>query len=84
MNGTSASAPHVAGLVALVFQYHRRVKGAPLSADEIRRQLKGGAHPTKLKQNRHQLADQTRPIKQKDVPWNDLIGAGKIDISDSL
>ena len=84
MNGTSASAPHVAGLVALLFQYHRYVKGAPLSADEVRHQLKGGAQPTKLKQNRHQLADETRPRKQKDVPWVDLIGAGKIDVSDSL
>jgi len=84
MNGTSASAPHVAGLVALMFQYRNHVMGAPLSADEIRHKLKTAAHATSLKQNRHQLADQTRPVKQKDVPWDDLIGAGKIDISDSL
>jgi subtilisin family serine protease len=84
MNGTSASAPYVAGLIALMFQYRHHVKGAPLGADEIRHKLKAAAHPASLKENRHQLADQTRPVKQRDVPRDDLIGAGKVDVSDSL
>ena len=33
MNGTSASAPQVAGLVALMFQYRRYKSGAALTAD---------------------------------------------------
>ena len=81
MNGTSASAPHVAGLVALMFQY---AQGTALTPAEIRHKLKSGAHAAPLKQNRHQLVDQTRLLKQKDVPWDDLIGAGKIDIAKSL
>jgi subtilisin family serine protease len=84
MNGTSASAPHVAGTIALMFQYRDHVRGGPLGADQIRHKLKAAAHTASLKQNRHQLADQTRLLKQKDVPWGDVIGAGKIDIAGSL
>jgi subtilisin family serine protease len=84
MNGTSASAPHVAGTIALMFQYRDHVRGGPLGADQIRHKLKAAAHTASLQQNRHQLADQTRLLKQKNVPWGDVIGAGKIDITGSL
>ena len=85
MNGTSASAPQVAGLVALMFQYRHYKSGAALTADEIRDKLKHAAREPALRKNRHQIADQTRKNKrQQDVPWHELIGAGKIDVLDTL
>ena len=43
MNGTSASAPHVTGLVALMFQFNRDRGGSALTADDIRAKIAGGA-----------------------------------------
>lgn len=85
MNGTSASSPHVAGLVALMLQYRCHVQGAHLTTDEIRDTLRGAARQPPLRENRHQIADPTRDLKrQANVPWHDVIGAGKIDALGTL
>lgn len=85
MNGTSASAPHVAGVVALIYQYILDSGHAKLSADQIRDLLRLGAQKSpRLKLNRHQEADATRPNKQSNVPFDDLAGAGKLNLLESL
>ncbi len=86
MAGTSASAPHVTGLVALMLQYNKDIKNPPLSADKIAKAIRDGAAKSSaapLLQNRHQLADAKRPLKQGAV-WNDVVGAGKIDVLETL
>jgi len=92
MNGTSAAAPQVAGLVALMLQYNRAAGKPPIPADNIRDLLIAGAEaaqtqlpppPRVLQYNRHQDADSTRPVKQQSV-WADLIGAGKINVVETL
>jgi subtilisin family serine protease len=78
MNGTSAAAPHIAGLIALMFEYaQKHAAGAPksLTADQISEELKGEAKG-KLKFNRHQKVDERVATKQKDVK-NDLLASGK-------
>src|SRR5262249_8773298 len=57
MNGTSAAAPHVAGLVALILQYRASQSGGPLTADQIRTKLKGAASKAPLRPNRHNAVD---------------------------
>jgi subtilisin family serine protease len=85
MNGTSAAAPHVAGLVALLFQY--KAAGAPgaLTADQIRTKVKNAASKGPLKPNRHNAADPTRPagVKQGPVLY-EMIGSGRIDVRKTL
>jgi subtilisin family serine protease len=93
-NGTSAAAPHVAGLVALLLQYNRDSGGSPLRADEIRQRVIDGAGSAqslpppparRLGFNRHQEADPDRPpgSRQSDC-FGDVIGSGKADIPQSL
>lgn len=83
MNGTSASAPFVTGLVALLMQYRASTGGSPLTADQIRAKIKRGATQATLRPNRHNAVDATQIIKQKDV-FDKLIGAGKIDVGNSF
>ena len=92
MNGTSASAPQVTGLVALMLQYNHDVGNPQLPAADIRANVIAGAEaaqklppppPRILQYNRHQDADETRLIKQQDV-WDDLIGAGKVNVVETL
>jgi len=89
MNGTSAAAPHVAGLVALMLQVARRRRKS-LTAEQIRDMVIAGAQAAStgpnyqpLKPNRHQTADDKRSIKQRDV-WSDLTGAGRIDVIETV
>ena len=85
MNGTSAAAPHVAGLVALMLQYRASTGGGPLTADQIRAKLKTAASKTPLKPNRHNAVDPTRLGNVKQTPvLAEVIGSGRIDISKSL
>jgi subtilisin family serine protease len=67
MNGTSAAAPHVAGLVALVLEEAQR-DGTPLAAHDIRKLIVEGAsdseprRPKHLQPNSRSLArDQLKP-----------------------
>jgi len=83
MNGTSASAPFVTGLIALLMQYRASTGGGPLTAAQIRTKLKQGATQATLRPNRHNAADDTQIIKQKTV-FNDVIGNGKIDVGNTL
>jgi subtilisin family serine protease len=93
-NGTSAAAPHVAGLVALLLQYNRDSGGAPLAADVICRKVIDGAIAAQslppppargLGFNRRQEADSSRPAgtKQSD-DFPAVTGSGKADLPQSL
>jgi hypothetical protein len=85
MNGTSASAPHVAGLVALMFEYaQKHAYGAPqsLTADQIRTEVEAQAK-AKPRFNRHQKVDARVIIKQKDVQA-ELLPSGKADFTETM
>jgi subtilisin family serine protease len=83
MSGTSASAPHVAGTIALMFQRVRSTTGAALTADRTREAIMRGALAGVLKPNAHQQADERRPLKQIAV-LPELTGSGKVDILGAL
>jgi subtilisin family serine protease len=86
MNGTSAAAPHVAGLIALMFEYaQKHAAGAPrpLSAGQLGRELKRNAKTKALKFNRHQAVDVRVPTKQKDVR-KELVPFGKTDFTKTM
>ena len=80
--GTSASAPHVTGLVALVLEYSTKFGNGSIGADAIRNALAQSAN-NNLKYNRHQEVDDDFKVKQRDV-WQDLIGGGKVDFSAAM
>ena len=76
MNGTSAAAPHVAGIVALVFDFRRNYQGKDLTADELRAALAVQGVPALLPHRR--AAKRQRPL------LNQLIGAGRISCLKTL
>ena len=85
MNGTSASAPYISGLIALIFEYARKyAKNAPqqLTSDEIARQLRDKKNNARLKFDRHQEVDARVRRKQKDVQ-NEL-SWGRAHFDDSM
>lgn len=89
-SGTSAAAPHVTGLVALIMQH---TGGAPLTADRIRTRLTDGARAAqgnseppwrKLAGNRHQEVDAHRPPGKRQADhFAEVIGAGKVNVPES-
>jgi subtilisin family serine protease len=89
MNGTSAAAPQVAGLVALLLQYAASI-GDDLTAIEILELLKTGAQnapapPVPLRASRHVNVDVERRLKQGNpLIWHRLIGNGRISWPDTI
>lgn len=88
-NGTSAAAPHVAGLVALVMQRHAQ---QPLTAKQIRDRIVAGAAAAqanspgrKAGSNRRQEADARRPAgKRQSSRFGEVIGAGKLSVPEAV
>lgn len=84
MNGTSAAAPQVAGLVALLFQAAAQ-KGQVLTAAQVRDLVCDGAKHARplirpLLPNAHVAADDRRKIKQGEPSiWPHLTGNGKLN-----
>lgn len=84
MNGTSAAAPHVTGLVALLFEHARsRVPPRDLTADEIRAALAAGGHTRSLRPHAGQAVDDRVRIKQS-KRWTRVIGSGRVDFRRTL
>jgi len=79
MNGTSASAPQVAGLVALLFQAATE-EGLSLTAAEVQQRISAGASDAQLLPSAHVEADSGRRDKQGNVSiWPHLTGKGKVN-----
>ena len=89
MGGTSAAAPHVAGLVALIMQV---TDGARLTADQILRRLTDGAGNAQgkapppvrgLHHNTHQEVDAHRNGRRQSDHFPAVIGGGKTNVPES-
>jgi len=84
MNGTSAAAPHVTGLVALLFEHARsRIPPRDLTADEIRAALAAGGHTGSLRPHAGQAVDDRVRIKQQ-ARLKRVIGGGRVDFRRTL
>jgi subtilisin family serine protease len=83
ISGTSIAAPHVSGIVALIFDFATNHEHVQLTSDQIRQYLELGGDKVGLLPNRHQLVDAHVPVKQTDV-WAELIGAGKVNFLDTM
>ena len=87
MNGTSAAAPFVTGMIALMMEYALKyARGHPvhLTADQIARELKA-ATKVGLRVNRRQAVDKRIPLgkKQKDVRAR-LLSTEKSDFIETM
>jgi subtilisin family serine protease len=80
MNGTSAAAPHVAGLVALMFQWANK---KPLSAKAILKALRQGAENGTLASKRP-LRDHGRWPEKNAGFAAACSGAGKINVKETI
>jgi len=86
MSGTSAAAPVVAGMIALLFE-KAAASGSKLSAQQVKQKICDGADQArrakgarKLQPNAYIAADGRRKVKQsKPAIWAGLIGNGRID-----
>ena len=85
MNGTSAAAPHVTGLIALIFDYAKNHANpaVSLTADQISAEVKAQARTNDLELNRHQEVDDWVLIKQSAVLAH-LVPTGKSDFSATI
>lgn len=80
--GTSAAAPHVTGMVALIFEYARFAK-RKLGATAVLAGLSSSAPPN-LVPNFHQQAARYPRIKQDALASLDVIGRGPVDFKASM
>jgi hypothetical protein len=84
LNGTSAAAPHIAGLIALIFEFARHPsRKIDLDAAAIGNALEEQLGP-KLLPNLYITADPTRPIKQQDVMGDLVALLGKASLKRTL
>jgi subtilisin family serine protease len=85
MNGTSAAAPYVTGLIALMFEFAKKhsTPAKSVTADEISKALKAGAKAGALGLNRHQAVDDWVIVKQRAV-LADLVPTGKADFTEMM
>jgi hypothetical protein len=84
-NGTSAAAPQVAGVVALMLQYNRDRGKPPLTSARIHALLAAGAVKGMLVGNRRQDIDPRCPAgKRQSNHLAALSGSGKVDITRSM
>ena len=86
MNGTSAAAPHITGLIALMFEYawqHAAGKPRHLKAAKIAKELKDESNVNALEFNRRQAVDARVRVKQRQVKAN-LVAAGKGEFVETM
>lgn len=84
MNGTSAAAPHVTGLIALIFEYARKQKKPrSLFAADLLKELTATASKVKLRFNRHQMVDVRVRTKQEQVQAQ-LLKFGKASFEETM
>jgi hypothetical protein len=77
-----------------MFQFNRDANGSALTADDVRMKIAGGAKAAQtlqppplrvLRPNVHQEVDPHRPVgKKQSDHFGDVIGAGKINVQESI